>query len=102
GPKGKWPRQPMPAGAYAPNAFGLYDMHGNAAEWVADCWFHDYTGRYGDAAAEQGAEKCSRVVRGGGWEKIPSYVRSAVRDAYPSSGRDDAIGFRVARDPDPS
>ena len=73
----------MPAGAYPPNAFGLYDMHGNAAEWVADCWFHDYLGRYGDAVAEQGAEKCSRVVRGGGWEKVPSYVRSAVQGCFP-------------------
>lgn len=102
GPKGKWPRQPMPVGAYPPNAFGLYDMHGNAAEWVADCWSHDYLGRVGKAEAEPGAEKCSRAVRGGSWEKVPSYVRSAVRDAYPPGGRDDAIGFRVARDRDPS
>lgn len=101
GPKGKFPRQPLPVGAYPANAFGLYDMHGNVAEWTADCWYHDYTGRAGDAAAETGAEKCSRVVRGGSWEKIPSYVRSAARDAFPASGRDDAIGFRVARDPDP-
>lgn len=102
GPKGAFPRQPLPVGAYPPNAFGLYDMHGNAAEWVADCWFHDYMGRIGKASPEEGAEMCSRVVRGGSWEKVPSYVRSAVRDAFPSSGRDDAIGFRVARDPDPS
>lgn len=102
GPKGRFPRQPLPPGMYPANAFGLYDMHGNVAEWAADCWVHDYTGRIGKAVAEQGAEKCSRVVRGGSWEKIPSYVRSAVRDAFPSSGRDDAIGFRVARDADPS
>lgn len=101
GPKGEFPRQPLPVASYPPNAFGLYDMHGNAAEWIADCWSHDYTGRSGRAAAELGAEKCSRVVRGGNWEKVPSYVRSATRDAYPSSGRDDGIGFRVARDPDP-
>nr|WP_321361579.1 SUMF1/EgtB/PvdO family nonheme iron enzyme [uncultured Hyphomonas sp.] len=102
GPKGKFPRQPLPAGSYPPNAFGLYDMHGNVAEWVADCWSHDYMGRTGKAEAEPGAEKCSRAVRGGSWEKIPSYVRSAVRDAFPPGGRDDAIGFRVARDADPS
>ena len=102
GPKGKFPRQPLPVGTYPPNAFGLYDMHGNVAEWTADCWYHDYTGRAGKAAPETGAEKCSRVVRGGSWEKAPSYVRSAARDAFPASGRDDAIGFRVAREPDPS
>lgn len=100
GPKGKFPRQPLPGGMYPANGFGLYDMHGNVAEWTADCWFHDYTGRIGQAVAEQGAEKCSRSVRGGGWDKVPSYVRSAVRDAYPSSGRKDSIGFRVARDVD--
>ncbi|MCA8902051.1 MAG: SUMF1/EgtB/PvdO family nonheme iron enzyme [Hyphomonas sp.] len=100
--KGSWPRSPMPVGSYAPNAFGLYDMHGNAAEWTADCWYSNYLGRSGKAAAMTGSDTCSRVTRGGNWEKIPSYVRSAARDAYPMSGRDDAIGFRVARDPDPS
>ncbi|MEZ5997928.1 MAG: SUMF1/EgtB/PvdO family nonheme iron enzyme [Hyphomonas sp.] len=100
--KGTWPRQPMPAGYYPPNAFGLYEMHGNVAEWGADCWFHDYTGRFGDAAVEDKSGCRTRVVRGGSWEKIPSYVRSATRDSYPDTGRDDSIGFRVARDMDPA
>ena len=100
--KGTWPRRPIPVAHYAANAFGLFDMHGNVAEWVADCWFHDYVGRFGEAAAEDKAGCRTRAVRGGSWEKVPSYVRSATRDSYPDVGRDDAIGFRVARDPDPA
>ncbi|MEZ5945640.1 MAG: SUMF1/EgtB/PvdO family nonheme iron enzyme [Hyphomonas sp.] len=100
--KGTWPRQPMPAGHYPANAFGLHEMHGNVAEWTADCWFHDYLGRAGNANVEDKTGCRTRVVRGGSWEKVPSYVRSATRDSYPDTGRDDSIGFRVARDPDPA
>ncbi|MEE2922806.1 MAG: SUMF1/EgtB/PvdO family nonheme iron enzyme [Pseudomonadota bacterium] len=98
GPKGSWPRRPMPAGYYPANGFGLHEMHGNVAEWVADCSVRSYLGRFGAASVydEQGCR--SRAVRGGSWEKIPSYVRSAFRDAFPDTGRDDGIGFRVARD----
>ncbi len=100
--KGGWPRRPMPAGYYPPNAFGLYEMHGNVSEWTADCWFSDYTGRMGQATVQDKTGCRSRVVRGGTWEKVPSYVRSAFRDSYPDTGRSDGIGFRVARNPDPS
>ena len=97
--RGGWPRTLMPARTYAPNPFGLYEMHGNAAEWVADCWSSSYLGRAGTAAAFDKRNCRSRVLRGGSWEKIPSYVRSAYRDSYPDTGRDDSIGFRIARDP---
>jgi formylglycine-generating enzyme required for sulfatase activity len=96
--QGGWPRTLMPARTYAPNPFGLYEMHGNAAEWVADCWSTNYLGRAGSAAVLEKRNCRTRAVRGGSWEKIPSYVRSAYRDAYPDTGRDDAIGFRIARD----
>jgi formylglycine-generating enzyme required for sulfatase activity len=96
-PKGGWPRTLMPARTYAPNPFGLYEMHGNAAEWVEDCWYSNYLGRTGDASAQQKSNCRTHGVRGGSWEKIPSYVRSAYRDAYPDTGRSDGIGFRVAR-----
>ena len=87
----------MPARTYAPNPFGLYEIHGNAAEWVEDCWYSNYLGRTGDASAQQKSNCRTHGVRGGSWEKIPSYVRSAYRDAYPDTGRSDGIGFRVAR-----
>jgi formylglycine-generating enzyme required for sulfatase activity len=95
--KGGWPRTLMPAGTYAPNAFGLKEMHGNAAEWTQDCWSSNYLGRTGGGAAIEKSNCRSRVVRGGSWDKIPSYVRSAFRDSLPDTGRSDSIGFRVAR-----
>lgn len=97
---GNWPRRPMPAGYYPANAFGLHEMHGNVAEWTADCSVRSYLGRFGKASVYDEKGCRSRAIRGGNWEKIPSYVRSAFRDAYPDTGRDDAIGFRVARDKD--
>ena len=96
--RGDWPRRPMPAGHYPPNAFGLHEMHGNVAEWTADCSVRSYLGRVGKADVYDETGCRSRAIRGGNWEKIPSYVRSAFRDAYPDTGRDDALGFRVARD----
>ena len=100
GPKGVWPRRPMPVGYYPPNAFGLHEMHGNVAEWTADCSVRSYLGRFGEATVYDERGCRSRAVRGGSWEKVPSYVRSAIRDAFPDTGRDDGIGFRVARDRD--
>ena len=97
---GDWPRRPMPVGHYPPNGFGLHEMHGNVAEWTADCGVRSYLGRTGKAGVYDETGCRSRAIRGGSWEKIPSYVRSAFRDAYPDTGRDDGIGFRVARDRD--
>ena len=99
-PKGTWPRRPMPAGYYPPNAFGLHEMHGNVAEWIADCSVRSYLGRFGTATIYDEPGCRTRAVRGGSWEKVPSYVRSAFRDGFPDTGRDDGIGFRVARDRD--
>ena len=90
----------MPAGYYPPNAFGLHEMHGNVAEWIADCSVRSYLGRFGTATIYDEPGCRTRAVRGGSWEKVPSYVRSAFRDGFPDTGRDDGIGFRVARDRD--
>ena len=78
-----------PPGAYAPNAFGLEDMHGNVCEWVADAWRPSY-----DAAPDARA----RVVRGGAWDYMPRLLRSAWRDSAPADARRDNLGFRVACD----
>jgi formylglycine-generating enzyme required for sulfatase activity len=99
-PRGTWPRRPMPAGYYPPNAFGLHEMHGNVAEWIADCGVRSYLGRFGTATVYDERNCRTRAVRGGSWEKVPSYVRSAFRDGFPDTGRDDGIGFRVARNRD--
>ncbi|HYM05165.1 MAG TPA: formylglycine-generating enzyme family protein [Terriglobales bacterium] len=89
-----------PVGSFRPNPFGLYDMAGNAGEWVEDC-YHD---SYRDAPTDGGAvETCmqkfqnARVMRGGGWNAIPAWMRSASRDVEVPSQRADTFGFRVAR-----
>ena len=83
-------------GSYAPNAWGLYDLHGNVWEWCLD-W---YTGNLGTAAVENpvGAGSGSyRVNRGGGWSDAASRCRSAFRVSGTPSFRFSYIGFRLAR-----
>jgi len=98
--KGPYLRKPAAVGSYAPNPFGLYDMHGNAAEWVADCWTPDLSEIPADGRAVPLTGCNSRVVRGGDSTKVPSYVRSAHRDSEIATRRDARIGFRIARDLD--
>ncbi|MEO0550209.1 MAG: SUMF1/EgtB/PvdO family nonheme iron enzyme [Pseudomonadota bacterium] len=96
---GRYLRKPTTVGSYEPNEFGLYDMHGNVAEWTADCFYNSYVGLPKDGRIlPESSPNCSRAVRGGSFEKVPGYVRSAFRGAEPGSRRDDAIGFRVAKD----
>jgi formylglycine-generating enzyme required for sulfatase activity len=83
-------------GSYPPNAFGLYDFHGNVGEWVADTWHPNYLGAPEDARAWIGTDDHRRVVRGGAWDYLPRLLRSAGRDWRPADQRADNIGFRVA------
>ena len=83
-------------GHYPPNAFGLYDFHGNVGEWVADTWHPDYLGAPDDGRAWVEAGDHRRVVRGGAWDYLPRLLRSAWRDWRPADQRADNIGFRVA------
>ena len=91
-----------PVGSFSANAFGLYDVHGNVAEWVEDCWNGDYTGAPTDGSAWESGECDRRVLRGGSWWSQPSFLRSAYR-SNPIGGirsddlRSDEHGFRVAR-----
>ena len=80
-------------GAREPNPFGIYDLLGNVAEWVADP-FGPYDG---DDRRTHGRK--GRVVRGGSATRPPGDCRPTHRRALPADFRSDAIGFRVARTP---
>lgn len=90
-------RRPLAVGHFAPNAFGIYDMHGNVWEWVADCWTPDHAGQSPDGAAPAGP--CSaHVLKGGAWNTGGWRLRAAHRIAKNSRAREYDNGFRVARD----
>ncbi len=86
-------------GKYPANAFGLYDMHGNVSEWVADGWHENYENNppTDGAVWAQDADASRRVVRGGSWSGTPDYLRSALRSRGTPVNRGSNIGFRLAR-----
>ena len=91
-------KQTAPVGSFKPNAFGLYDMHGNVYEWVEDPWHDNYSGAPVDGSAWlEGGEASRRVVRGGSWDDDPPYLRAAFRDRNSSDRRYYNLGFRLAR-----
>lgn len=96
--KGLYRRKTSPVGAFQPNAFGLYDMHGNVNEWCQD--FHD-ANYYRDAPGTdpQGPSKGQyRMIRGGSWIYDTANSRSAARMSGPPDFRvshQGDIGFRV-------
>lgn len=67
---------------YPTNAYGLYNMHGNAAEWVWD-WYGEYdTQAATDPTGPEGGN--AKIIRGGGWNDHPKHIRSAYRGAQPA------------------
>ena len=86
-------------GQKLPNAFGLFDMHGNVWEWTQDCWHEDYAGAPIDGNSWTTAcTENRRVFRGGAWVYGSAGLRSAFRSSYFPDYRDLNFGFRLARD----
>ena len=81
------------AGSYEPNAWGLYDMHGNAAEWTRSAYrpypYSDADGRNNDTVDER------KAVRGGSWYRRQHRATSSWRWGYPGWMRPFDVGFRV-------
>ena len=86
-----------PVGYFDPNAFGLYDMHGNVWEWVEDCWNGSYKGAPSDGSAWTSGNCSKRVMRGGNWGNDSRHLRSANRTWEDTWARGRSGGFRVAR-----
>ena len=89
-------------GSFAANALGLHDMHGNAAEWTADCWSEDHLDNPADGMASTAGDCRRRVVRGGSYSQPPQALRLAARVGRRADRRHIDVGFRVARDLSPS
>lgn len=88
----------QPVARKIPNAWGLYDMHGNAWEWCED-WYDDY--RIGHVEDPKGPENgAARVFRGGGWGLAGRTCRSAFRDKYSPELNCKLMGLRLVRDAD--
>ena len=94
--KGKNRKKTTEVGSFPPNAWGLYDMHGNVWEWCQDV----YTAYPGEdqtdpCITDKESDDISRVLRGGSWYNGPQYCRAALRYWNAPEYRDNFIGFRV-------
>jgi formylglycine-generating enzyme required for sulfatase activity len=87
----------QPAGQKLPNGYGVYDMHGNVAEWCSD-WMANYP--KGSVTNPRGPrEGVKRVCRGGSYRSKPEDCRSASRWGYEPEVRSPHVGFRIVRTP---
>ena len=94
---GIYRQKTLDVGSFRPNAFGVYDMHGNVWEWVEDCYKDSYAGAPTDGTAVTSRDCTLNILRGGAWNYYPQLLRSAYRYASAPGVRTENAGFRVAR-----
>ncbi|MCW9683284.1 SUMF1/EgtB/PvdO family nonheme iron enzyme [Dolichospermum planctonicum UHCC 0167] len=95
-PKGKYREQTTDVGTFPPNAFGLYDMHGNVWEWCEDDWHENYINPPTDGSAWNSRSGSNiKLIRGGSWRRNAGYCRAAARDRGSRGLRYYYCGFRV-------
>ena len=93
--KGGYSSNHTKVGSYLPNAWGLYDMHGNVWEWCLD-WYKSDLGSSAVTDPKGPDSGSYRVMRGGGWSHYVQYCRSAYRcDGPPSGINESSLGYRV-------
>ena len=83
----------VPCGSRKPNAYGIYDLHGNVWEWCQN-YFRPYFPKPG---AEPGTDEDWRVIRGGNWHEPAENCRSANRARLPPLSHGNMLGFRIVR-----
>jgi formylglycine-generating enzyme required for sulfatase activity len=100
GKKGTYRRETTPVGQFPPNAFGLYDMHGNVWEWCEDDWHDNYNGATEDGSVwivkNDNRSQFPKCMRGGSWYVNPNNCRSASRNGVNPGSDFSFDGFRVA------
>ncbi|WP_199246143.1 formylglycine-generating enzyme family protein [[Phormidium] sp. ETS-05] len=94
-PKGQYRQQTTAVGSFSPNAFGIYDMHGQVWEWCQDVWHPNYHHAPADGTAWETEGEARRVLRGGSWYHFSASCRSASRDGNDAGDGSWLHGFRV-------
>jgi len=95
-PPSDYLQRTTPVGFYSANGFGLFDMHGNVEEWVADTFHVDYEGAPVDGSAwVGGGDEKYRMQRGGSWKSAGERLRRGAREFATPETSTDSAGFRV-------